>query len=94
MIMKHIKIWFAGLMLMVSLVAVAASTPMPMLTSTANKMIAELELNKKRMRFLAIEGLPEQGARGLKQIIQNCDTILKLSYAGFQEKDFPFVRKT
>ena len=59
-----------------------------------NKMISELELNKKRMRFLAIEGLPEKGAPGLKQIIQNCDTILKLSYVGFQEKDFPFVRKT
>lgn len=59
-----------------------------------NKMTSELELNKKRMRFLAIEGIPEQGIPGLKQIIQNCDTILKLSYVGFQEKDFPFVKKT
>lgn len=59
-----------------------------------NKMVSELELNKKRMRFLAIEALPEQGVPSLEQVIQNCDTILKLSYVGFQEKDFPFVRKT
>ena len=56
-----------------------------------NKMISELELNKKRMRFLALDG--SSSFPSLKEALQNCDTILKLSYVGFHKKDLPLLLK-
>jgi len=46
------------------------------------------------MRHLAIDGKPEKGNLGLKRVVKNCDTILKLYYVGFKEKGFPFLKKT
>ena len=57
-----------------------------------NKLIHELELNKKRMARLAFEN--DKGASSLislEQAIKTCDSIMIMTYRGLQESDLDFI---
>ncbi|OMP32019.1 DUF6090 family protein [Mangrovimonas sp. DI 80] len=55
------------------------------------KMINELELNKKRMSMLSNHELTEESLYiGLEQAIKNCDSLLKKTYSGLEEDDILF----
>ncbi|HRD52542.1 MAG TPA: DUF6090 family protein [Flavobacteriales bacterium] len=59
------------------------------------KMVAEMEVNIARMELLTTNksGLMSYGYAPLEVAVANCDTLLKLSYAGLSEKDLPFILK-
>lgn len=53
-----------------------------------NKIVAELELNKKRMTRLAFGNtLKNNGYISLEKAVANCDSLLKLSFKGLKEND-------
>ena len=54
-----------------------------------NKMLTELELNKKRMNTLAHSGTPRWPS--LEDAVKNCDSLLRLTYKGLKTSDLDFI---
>jgi len=53
------------------------------------KMLAELKQNKDRLEIAVIEG--STGFTGLIKATKACDSLLKLTYKGLEQKDLPYV---
>ncbi|NND93668.1 MAG: hypothetical protein HKN45_02320 [Flavobacteriales bacterium] len=60
------------------------------------KMILELETTKVRMEYLTsnVEGKYSFGYSALDKAVADCDSLLKLSYAGFTERDISYILNT
>jgi hypothetical protein len=58
-----------------------------------HKMIVELEANVLRMELLATNstGRMSYGFPSLEEAVANCDSLLRLTYAGLSDKDIPFL---
>jgi hypothetical protein len=57
------------------------------------KMVTELEVNIARMELLATNrsGKMSYGFASLEEAVANCDSLLRLTYAGLTEKDISFL---
>jgi hypothetical protein len=53
------------------------------------KMLSELEQNKVRLEYAIIKGV--RGLPGLTEATEACDSLLKLTYKGLDQKDLQFV---
>jgi hypothetical protein len=57
-----------------------------------DKMILELESNKTRMEVISVNS--KGNYISLEQAVNNCDSLLKLSYIGLKSADLNFILKT
>ncbi len=55
------------------------------------KIIEELKLNKERLDYLAFEGDENSNLPSLKEAVENCDSIIKLTVRGLTPTDLGFV---
>ena len=55
------------------------------------KIIEELNLNKKRLEYLAFKGDSIAEIPSLVSVVKNCDSVLKLSIRGLKKNDISFL---
>jgi hypothetical protein len=55
------------------------------------KIIEELKLNNERLYYLAFKGDENTDLPSIKEAVENCDSILKLTVRGLIPKDLDFA---
>ena len=58
------------------------------------KIMEELNLNKKRLEYIAFSNDGFMEFPSLETVVKNCDSILKLSSIGFKKSDIDFLLNT